>query len=69
MPMDSDRLQQLEELHAHQAKEIDTLSDLVRLQGDEIELLKKALLRLRDRLTEVEENAGGPHENTRPPHY
>lgn len=67
--MDIDRLQQLEERYAHQANEIDTLSDLVRRQGDEIELLKKALLRMRDRLTEVEEGAAGPHENTRPPHY
>ncbi|MDD9909011.1 MAG: SlyX family protein [Ahrensia sp.] len=64
-----ERIQALEELCAHQAHEIDTLSDLVRVQGNEIELLKKAMLRFRDRLTEVEEAGGSPHENTKPPHY
>jgi len=63
----SDRLQTLEELCAHQASEIDALSDVVREQGKEIDLLKQAMLRFRDRLTEVED--AGPHANTKPPHY
>lgn len=62
------RLQKLEELCAHQSAEIETLSDTVRQQWDQIDLLKKSLLRQRDRLTELEE-VGGGHENTRPPHY
>lgn len=69
--MDKDqqnRLQSLEELCAHQTAELETLSDTVRQQWDQIDLLKKALLSLRDRVTEVEETGGG-HENTRPPHY
>lgn len=62
------RVQNLEELCAHQASEIDTLSETVREQWDQIDALKKALLRFRDRLTELEESSGG-HENTPPPHY
>ncbi|MEP1205740.1 MAG: SlyX family protein [Rhizobiaceae bacterium] len=74
-----DRLQQLEELSAHQTAEIETLSDAVREQWQQIDMLKKALLRQRDRLTELEESAGsgggggegggGGHVNTKPPHY
>lgn len=70
-----DRLQKLEELCAYQGAEIETLSDAVRDQWDQIDLLKKALLRQRDRLTILEEagggegGGGGGHENTKPPHY
>ena len=63
------RLQELEELVAHQASEIDSLSETVREQWEKIDGLTKAFLRFRDRLTEVEEAGTGPHENTRPPHY
>ena len=66
------RLQTLEELCAHQASEIESLSDQVREQWDKIDQITKALLRLRDRVTEVEEagpSGPGGHENTRPPHY
>lgn len=67
---DSDkRLQKLEELCAHQATEIDSLSDQLRDQWTQIDHLKKSLLRFRDRLTEVEDGGSGGHENTRPPHY
>jgi len=62
-------MQALEELCAHQASEIDTLSDVVREQGKEIDLLKQAILRFRDRLTEVEDAGTGPYANTKPPHY
>lgn len=68
-PTLENRLHALEELCAHQASEIDTLSQTVREQWTEIDQLKVALLRFRDRLTEVEESGTGPHENTRPPHY
>ena len=65
-----DRLQKLEELCAHQSAEIESLSDAVREQWQQIDILKKALLRQRDRLTELEEvGGGGVHENTKPPHY
>ena len=72
---DDDRLQKLEELCAHQGAEIETLSDTVRDQWEQIDMLKKALLRQRDRLTVLEEagggedGGGGGHVNTRPPHY
>ena len=65
-----DRFEKLEELCAHQTAEIEGLSDLVREQWERIDLLTKSVLRLRDRLTEVEESGGGGgHENTPPPHY
>ena len=63
------RLQKLEELCAHQGAEIDTLSETIREQWDRIDGLTHSLLRLRDRLTEAEESASTPHENTKPPHY
>ena len=64
-----DRLQKLEELFAHQADEIESLSETVREQWKQIDILKKALLQQRDRLTELEESGGGGHVNTKPPHY
>ena len=63
------RLQNLEEICAHQTTEIESLSDTVREQWEQIDGLTKTIMRLRDRLTEVEEAGGGPHENTKPPHY
>lgn len=69
MSDDENRMQQLEELVAHQAAEIDTLSDQLKEQWEKIDVLTKAVLRLRDRVTEVEEGGSGAHENTPPPHY
>ena len=69
MSEDENRMQQLEELVAHQAAEIDTLSDQLKEQWEKIDVLTKAVLRLRDRVTEVEEGGSGAHENTPPPHY
>jgi len=69
---DTNRLQALEELCAHQSAEIESLSDQVRQQWERVDQMTHALLRLRDRVTEVEETGGaggGGHENTRPPHY
>ena len=69
MSDDENRMQHLEELVAHQAAEIDTLSDQLKEQWEKIDVLTKAVLRLRDRVTEVEEGGSGAHENTPPPHY
>ncbi|MEO1397731.1 MAG: SlyX family protein [Pseudomonadota bacterium] len=69
---DADRLQALEELCAHQATEIEALSDQVRQQWERLDQVTQAMLRLRDRVTEVEEGGqggSGGHETTRPPHY
>lgn len=63
------RVQKLEELCAHQTAEIEGLSDLVREQWEKIDGLTHALMRFRDRLTEVEDSGTGPHVNTKPPHY
>ena len=64
-----DRLQKLEELVAHQSIEIETLSDTVSKQWMRIDELTQAMMRFRDRLTEVEEAGNAPHEITKPPHY
>lgn len=63
------RIQDLEELVAHQGAEIDALSEQVRQQWQRIDNLTLALTRFRDRLTEVEEAGDSPHVDTRPPHY
>jgi len=63
------RVQQLEELCAHQTAELESLSELVRDQWEKIDGLTQAMMRFRDRLTEVEETGTGPHMNTKPPHY
>ena len=64
-----ERLERLEELTAHQGLEIETLSETVREQWKKIDDLTTAMLRFRDRVTELEESGGGGHENTKPPHY
>ena len=64
-----ERLQELEEIVAHQAADIDSLSQTVNEQWKQIDALSKAFLRFRDRLTEVEDAGAGAHENTKPPHY
>lgn len=69
MADDEARLRQLEELCAHQGREIEALSEQLAEQWTQIEGLTKSFLRFRDRLTEVEEAGLGPHENTKPPHY
>ena len=63
------RLQILEEICAHQAAEIDSLSKTVQEQWGQIDGLKKSLLQFRERLNDVEDTGGGGFENTKPPHY
>ena len=66
---DKSRIDKLEELCAHQSMEIEQLSETVREQWEKLDQLMKAMLRLRDRLSEVEDSSSGPHVNTKPPHY
>ena len=66
---DNDRLDSLEELCAHQTQEIEQLSETVREQWEKIDQLTAAIMRFRDRLSEVEDSSTGPHVNTKPPHY
>ncbi len=65
------RLQELEEICAHQAADIDSLSKTVQEQWGQIDGLRKALLQFRERLSDVEDTGagGGGFENTKPPHY
>ena len=66
---DKDRLDDLETLCAHQAQEIEQLSETVKEQWQKIDQLTAAMMRFRDRLSEVEDSSAGPHVNTKPPHY
>jgi len=63
------RVQELEEMTAHQGAEIDSLSDTMSEQWKRIDELTTAIMRFRDRLSEVEDSGTGPHINTKPPHY
>ena len=66
---DQDRLTALEELTAHQAKTIDELSDQVADQWKTIERLRRALERLGEQVTGIEERSAEAVPVTKPPHY
>lgn len=63
------RLIAAEEELAHQAVTIETLSETVARQWDEIDQLKKRVDALTKRLLQLEEDAGSDIRSTRPPHY
>ncbi len=64
-----ERIVQLEELVAHQAKVIEELSDQVARQWDAHERERKRLEALIRRFLELEETATPAPEITKPPHY
>lgn len=69
--MSEDRLTDLEVQLTHQAAMIEELSEVVRQQGDEIDLLKKRADLLMRRAAEAEVSEGGtaPLADQRPPHW
>ena len=67
--MSEERIAALEEANAHLTREVETLSQQTAEQWERIDALTKAMMRLRDRVTEVEEGGAGPHPVTKPPHY
>ncbi len=56
---------------AHQAEALESLSQVVEKQWQEIDALTRNMLRMNDRLIELENGDGssGAIENTPPPHY
>ena len=66
---DDDRLTQLEELTAHQARTIDELSDQVSAQWKTIDQMRRTLERLGEHLNGLEERTAEAAPVTRPPHY
>ena len=67
---DAERIAALEEANAHLAREVETLSDEIARQWKTIDDLTTAVMRLRDRVTTVEDGDGsGPLPVTNPPHY
>ncbi len=62
------RLQDLESRLAHQEQALHDLSETTRAQWDEIDTLKRQVVRLQDRIAELEQGGGGLGDE-RPPHY
>jgi SlyX protein len=64
----SDRLMKLELLYMEQEDTVQTLSRIVHLQEDKINLLKKQLRSVAEKLNSTEEN-GAETKEPPPPHY
>lgn len=69
MTEDNERIMQLEELAAHQAKVIDELSDQLAEQWKVVEQTRAKLDRLTERFLVLEEASLDAPAITRPPHY
>ncbi|WP_018899136.1 SlyX family protein [Rhizobium sp. 2MFCol3.1] len=65
----TDRITQLEETIAHQAKTIEELSDQLTEQWKVVEQTRAKLDRLTERFLSLEEQALEAPAITRPPHY
>ena len=63
------RLNELEELAAHQARTIDELSAEIASQWKAIDKMQKTLERLMERFSAIEEASLEAPAITRPPHY
>ena len=77
--MTGNEINNIEETLAHQEQQISDLSEMVIRQGNEIERLKKHLLKLQGKIGVIEETAGTQEgeglsameqaERDKPPHY
>ena len=75
--MSDDKLNRIEETLSYQEKQIDDLSEMVILQGAELEALKKHMIRMHDKITTLEDtspegkNLSSIEQAARdkPPHY
>jgi len=63
------RLVRLEEMVAHQQAAIEDLSRQLTDSWRQAEKLGRELARLNDRFQDIEDGAGGPPANQRPPHW
>jgi len=63
------RLNELEELAAHQGRTIDELSAEIASQWKAIDKMQKTLEQLRERFSAIEEASLEAPAITRPPHY
>ncbi len=69
IPSNEDRILQLEEIVAHQAKTIDELSEQLADQWKVVEQTRAKLDRLVERFLSLEESSLEAPAITRPPHY
>jgi len=66
-PMSESKINQIEEVLAHQEQQINDLSEMLIAQNDEINLLKKDILKLQGKVDDMGEDA--PTADQKPPHY
>lgn len=67
--MTEERLRQIEELVAHQARTIDELSDELMRQSELIRVMQRRLDAVSERFVALEETVTAPPEAGRPPHW
>ena len=63
------RLETLEIRAAYQDQAIETLNETITAQWKEIDVLKRRIARLTERLDDAENKGGTTPVNERPPHY
>jgi uncharacterized coiled-coil protein SlyX len=77
---EDDRLTKLEMLTAHQERQIQDLSDMIHLQRQEIDILKRRFDRTQEKMLEIAEHGASTSEDPplsvteqalrdKPPHY
>ena len=66
---ESERIDELEIIAAHQSRQIEDLSDTIAEQWKTIEDLRRQLTRLTDRFAALETEAEAPPETAKPPHW
>ena len=70
MNLEKNRLDELEIKFSYQQEVIDSLSDTVKKQWDEIDGLKKMIKHMSGEFTELKENQNiSPDKDPLPPHY
>lgn len=68
-PSPGARIDQLEMRIAYQDETIETLNQALTAQWEQIDALKREIVRLSDRLTAAENNLAATPGNEPPPHY
>lgn len=67
--MSEDALQSVQEMLAHQERQINDLSEMVIAQSEEIKALQKQIAKLEGKIETLEDGDGQNEANVKPPHY